>query len=394
MTSTQGSAEDTAQDPTETTPEPERPRTHGMGSADAPTVLGLNRFKDRYTLWAEKRGLVPKAEVGEPAYWGRHHEPNILRRYAEGSGHTVAGTIGWQVDDVVRLYMPDGEVVDAEQPHLAKLLGILTHKVYSWMVLRMDGIVLEHGTYQPMGFLEAKSVGEWVARDLGWHEGVPPDTEAQVLHASEVTASHGLDLPWLCPVLVGGNRYYEHQVDINHELRPQLVRVERAFWMAVLMGTPPPVDAEAEDALRQLHPHATERELPSVAGDELHMVAERMRRAQLDKTEAERVEQACRAVLMDEMEDAGRIAGEGWTVTWREGKPKAKVGYKAALVQFRNVMEIANPGLVGGGYTAAAIIALLDAAITEHTEMGPATRAFRPNLRRLDVPALPSPQGE
>ena len=49
-------------------------------------VLGLNRFRSPYSVWADKTGKLPDAEDTEAMRIGRDLEPYVLRRFAEKSG--------------------------------------------------------------------------------------------------------------------------------------------------------------------------------------------------------------------------------------------------------------------------------------------------------------------
>src|SRR5690606_18657199 len=66
-------------------------RRSGIGSSDAATVAGLNRWKTPLDLYLEKRGLVEPEPASEAAEWGTILEPTILREFARRNGLCVVG---------------------------------------------------------------------------------------------------------------------------------------------------------------------------------------------------------------------------------------------------------------------------------------------------------------
>ena len=61
-------------------------RRKSLGGSDMGAVLGLNRFRSPYSVWADKTGKLPDAEDTEAMRIGRDLEPYVLRRFAEKSG--------------------------------------------------------------------------------------------------------------------------------------------------------------------------------------------------------------------------------------------------------------------------------------------------------------------
>lgn len=63
-----------------------RERRNSLGGSDMGAVLGLNRWRSPYTVWADKMGLLPDQEDSEAMRIGRDLEPYVLRRFCEASG--------------------------------------------------------------------------------------------------------------------------------------------------------------------------------------------------------------------------------------------------------------------------------------------------------------------
>ena len=61
-------------------------RRKSLGGSDMGAVLGLNPWASPYTVWADKRGLLPDKEDTEAMRVGRDLEPYVAERFAEASG--------------------------------------------------------------------------------------------------------------------------------------------------------------------------------------------------------------------------------------------------------------------------------------------------------------------
>ena len=61
-------------------------RRKSLGGSDMGSVLGMNRWRSPYTVWAEKRGMLPDQEDRESMRVGRDLEPYVLQRFCEASG--------------------------------------------------------------------------------------------------------------------------------------------------------------------------------------------------------------------------------------------------------------------------------------------------------------------
>ena len=65
-------------------------RRKGIGGSDVGALLGLNKYKSPYTLWAEKSGLLHTDEVdNESMRIGRDLEDYVAKRFMEETGHEV-----------------------------------------------------------------------------------------------------------------------------------------------------------------------------------------------------------------------------------------------------------------------------------------------------------------
>lgn len=65
-------------------------RSTGIGGSDAGAILGMNKWKSPYTLWAEKTGKLPKeTKSTEAMRIGTDLEDYVAKRFSEAEGKRV-----------------------------------------------------------------------------------------------------------------------------------------------------------------------------------------------------------------------------------------------------------------------------------------------------------------
>lgn len=182
-------------------------RTKGIGSSDAATVLGVNPWKSRLELYAEKIGMEEPEEAGEAAYWGTKIEPLVLARFAEETNRKTARA------------------------------GVLLRSTkHPFMLATLDGTqVQERG----VGSVEVKCT----ALEDRWDEGIPPYVVAQAQHQLAVT---GYEFGSIA-VLFKGRAFYFVDFERDEDVIAELVRSEQEFWNRIVDLDPPPAVGTEED---------------------------------------------------------------------------------------------------------------------------------------------------
>ena len=61
-------------------------RRSGLGGSDASTVMGLNPYSSKLTLYADKKGILPEKEDTERLRLGRDLEDYVAQRFSEETG--------------------------------------------------------------------------------------------------------------------------------------------------------------------------------------------------------------------------------------------------------------------------------------------------------------------
>lgn len=66
-----------------------RERRNSIGGSDVGAILGLNKYRSPYAVWAEKTGRLPEPEDNEAMRQGRDLEAYVAGRFMEKSGKRV-----------------------------------------------------------------------------------------------------------------------------------------------------------------------------------------------------------------------------------------------------------------------------------------------------------------
>lgn len=203
-------------------------RRMGLGATDMSVVLGVNPWKDRLTLWAEKTGKVPEPDLSdnEAVAWGKRLEPVVLEAYEERSGRGA---------DI------SGECLRSVE--------------HPWAQCTLDGRTYEHPDTDPDDpafvetpdwVLEIKTTNAFLAS--AWDDGPPEVYRVQVDHQMLVT---GASKATIC-VLIGGQQLVWCDVPRDERRIRKLIYAGQKFWGLVKNGVPPEPDG-SETAVRTLN---------------------------------------------------------------------------------------------------------------------------------------------
>ena len=194
-------------------------RRDTIGGSEAASACGVDPFRSRIMLWAEKTGRVERPET-EAMKWGKLLEPVVFQEL-ERQGFDV---------------MP----APAEE---------WSHFDLKWMVGHVDGFV---DIGDARGVLEIKTGSVFASHDWQSDAGAPLPYLVQVQHYLWLTG---------CPVallacLIGGQRLELRTVEYDPDVAEAIVDLEADFLKYVRTDRPPPPDGSksAADAIRALHP--------------------------------------------------------------------------------------------------------------------------------------------
>lgn len=206
-------------------------RSLGIGASEASAVLGENPYASPFTVYCEKRGLVPleKDEQNEPAEWGLRLEGVIAAKYAEETGREIVAPPQFEIR------------MDPEFPHTFATLD----REVLFVASLPDFAGVETGP------LELKSTG--AHNEHLWEDGIPRWVWIQVQHQMAIArAGRGS-----VAVLIGGQAFRWTDVTRDQDFIAQMMPELARFWTEhVLAGVSPEADGSwrAKELLSQLYP--------------------------------------------------------------------------------------------------------------------------------------------
>ncbi|MFL0197794.1 YqaJ viral recombinase family protein [Clostridium sp. WILCCON 0269] len=183
-------------------------RQQGIGGSDAGAILGVNKYKTPFQVYADKtEEITEPSEQSEAAYWGTIFEDNVAREFTK------------RTDKKVR-----------------RRNAILQNIEYPFMIANVDRVVVGENSV-----LECKTTGAWNSKE--WvDEEIPANYLIQVNHYMAVA---GYEKAYIC-VLIGGQRYLYKEIERDEELIQILIQEEKDFWENhVLKRVPPPLDGSS-----------------------------------------------------------------------------------------------------------------------------------------------------
>lgn len=286
-----------------------RQRRKGIGSSDAPIVLGASPWRSRFDLWAEKVGLLAHdARESEAMRAGHYLEPVVAR---------------WYADDTKRLVVNGGR-------H-----RIVRSTEHPWMLATPDRYLPNppEGKKGP-GVLEIKTTDGRNADQ--WESGPPEHVRIQVQHQLAV-----LGYRWASvAVLIGGNDLAWCDVDRDEEFIAGLVESERAFWQHVADKVPPEVSAtpDCTAALARLYPNGRGRVALPPEFSDLDAERERLRAEVAEREERLGwIDNTIRATLGDAEE--GVVGSSNVVYRWRRQERAAYTVPATSVRVLRRIVE-------------------------------------------------------
>jgi len=192
-------------------------RRKTIGGSDASAIVGLSKWSSPYSVWAEKRGLIPEKEDTEAMRQGRDLEDYVARRWMESSGKRVS-----------------------------RMSSLLYNPTYPFAHANIDRIVIGENAG-----LECKTTFALDTRKFSGAE-FPAEYYAQCVHYLAVT---GADR-WYLAVLAYGKGFYTFVLERNESEIDTLMKAEAEFWSKVENGIPPTPDGSesSSDALGAVYP--------------------------------------------------------------------------------------------------------------------------------------------
>ena len=196
-------------------------RSKYIGGSDAGAVVGMNPYKSRYTLWAEKTKKVPSFEGNTTTRVGAYLEQLVADMFEEETGKKVRKKNSTMVNDL-----------------------------YPFACANVDRMIVGE-----KAFLEIKTTNSFpIMKSLRNSEEFPEAYYCQVVHYLAVT---GLEKACLA-VLINCRELKIYEMERDQAEIDALMGAEEAFWKLVETNTPPAVDGDESttETLKTLYPNA------------------------------------------------------------------------------------------------------------------------------------------
>lgn len=189
-----------------------------LGASDASTVLGLNPFKTRLQLWAEKTGRVEPPDLSDnhAVQWGIRLESVCADRFAEKHG--------------VKLMAYKKRYV---------------HPKYDFISCELDRLIV--GTDE---LVEIKTVNARLWKEWSDPDTIPGYVIVQVMLQLGLSGRKRGHIFCLC----GGSQEVEKVVDFDQEVYDGIVAKLVEFWKMVQDGIPPEATSEDSQVIVKLYP--------------------------------------------------------------------------------------------------------------------------------------------
>jgi putative phage-type endonuclease len=179
-------------------------RRKGIGGSDAAAVLGLNKWKSSYTLWADKTGRLPEQEDNEAMRQGRDLEAYVACRFSGATGKKVR-----------------------------RRNGFIRNPIYPFAHANIDRVIVGESAGLECKTTSVLSVERYKNGEF------PEEHYVQCLHYLAVTGFK----KWYLAVLVLNQGFMIFEIERNEGEIKALMDAERDFWEKyVLTDKPPPAD--------------------------------------------------------------------------------------------------------------------------------------------------------
>lgn len=255
-----------------------------IGGSDAGSVIGMNPYKSRYTLWAEKTGKIPGFEGNLTTKVGSYLEQLVADLFEEETGKKVR-----------------------------KKNRTLVNDAYPFACANVDRLVVGE-----KALLEIKTTNSIpLMKTLRNSDEFPEAYYAQVVHYLAVT---GLEKAYLA-VLINCREFKVYELNRDQDEIDALMNAEKEFWNLVETNTPPAADGDAStsETLTTLYPESNSETI-DLFGFDNDLTSYVDIQAQIKSLTALKDEIGNK--VKEYMKDAGKAESDRFKVSWTSSKRK------------------------------------------------------------------------
>jgi putative phage-type endonuclease len=254
-------------------------RKKGIGGSDAAAIIGLNKYKSAFEVYAEKLGLKTNTEDNESMRQGRDLEEYVATRFTESTGKKVR-----------------------------RRNAMLQHPEHQFMIADIDRWIVGENAG-----LECKTTSVLNQHKFAQGE-FPPNYYVQCMHYMAVTGAER----WYLAVLVLNKAFHVFTIERDESEIQALIAAEKDFWENHVMKqiTPAPDGSEAtSEIIKQLYPEAKRQDQVALFGQEEKIEQYLSLNAKLKELERER--DKLKQELQLAMGDAEIGQAQGYVIKWK-----------------------------------------------------------------------------
>ena len=158
---------------------------------------------------------------------------NMTKLEETENNYTHFGTL---LEPIIRKEFTMRTGLKVRQKHM-----LLQSEEYPFMYANLDGVINEDGE---MAIFEAKTASEYKLEV--WENEVPAPYILQIQHYMAVTGAKKTYIA----ALVGGNKFYWHEVKRDDEMIEKIIAMEKYFWEVYVLGGMEPVPDGSESTTK------------------------------------------------------------------------------------------------------------------------------------------------
>ena len=254
-------------------------RRKGIGGSDAAAIVGLDRYRSPFDVYADKLGLRPEIPDNEAMRQGRDLEQYVAERFMEATGKKVR-----------------------------RRNAMLQHPEYPFMIANIDRFVIGENAG-----LECKTTSMLNKAKFSQGE-FPPNYYVQCVHYMAVTGAER----WYLAVLVLNKSFHVFTIERDEAEVQALIAAEKDFWENhVLKQIPPAPDGSesTSELIKTMYPEAKEHFTASLFGYEEKISTYLNIDNQIK--ELERKREAIKQELQLAMDEAEIGRAQGYIIEWK-----------------------------------------------------------------------------
>ena len=192
-----------------------------IGGSDAASVLGMNSYRSRYTLWAEKTGKIPEFEGNLATDVGAYFEDFIAKRFEQETGKKVR-----------------------------KETQSIFNDKYPWAIANVDRLIVGEDAILECKFTDSLNLKRYKNGEF------PDRFYVQCVHYLAVTGKKKAYLA----VLIGNKEFKVFEINRDEAEIDALMAEEKAFMELIKSDTAPEADGTASttDTIKTIYADSNE----------------------------------------------------------------------------------------------------------------------------------------